>query len=146
MLFADDRNRCRLSAVPGVEGSDYINASFIDVMTPYRWMVVKVIHTLSTGLPQGKGLHSHPRPTSRHTGRFLEVSVAAKECDYCHAHQREGGRKGSSAPPLPQPCRCESLFAYCRPSVIATGPRPEQRRTGSCRSSPANPQTSQTMS
>jgi protein tyrosine phosphatase len=25
-----DRNRCRLSAVPGVEGSDYINASFID--------------------------------------------------------------------------------------------------------------------
>ena len=27
----DDRNRCRLNAIPGVEGSDYINASFVDV-------------------------------------------------------------------------------------------------------------------
>ena len=28
---ADDQNRCRLSTIPGVEGSDYINASFVDV-------------------------------------------------------------------------------------------------------------------
>ena len=29
--LVDDRNRCRLAAVPGVEGSDYVNASFVDV-------------------------------------------------------------------------------------------------------------------
>ena len=30
-LCADDKNRCRLKSVPGKQGSDYINASFIDV-------------------------------------------------------------------------------------------------------------------
>ena len=30
-LFLDDTSRCRLSFIPGVEGSDYINANYIDV-------------------------------------------------------------------------------------------------------------------
>ena len=30
-LLADDTTRCRLSFIPGVEGSDYINANHIDV-------------------------------------------------------------------------------------------------------------------
>ena len=29
--IVDDATRCRISAVPGQEGSDYINASYIDV-------------------------------------------------------------------------------------------------------------------
>ena len=31
LSFADDGSRCRLSFIPGVDGSDYINANFIDV-------------------------------------------------------------------------------------------------------------------
>lgn len=31
VLSSDDNSRCRLSFIPGVEGSDYINANFIDV-------------------------------------------------------------------------------------------------------------------
>ena len=27
----DEKSRCRLSAIPGVAGSDYINASYVDV-------------------------------------------------------------------------------------------------------------------
>ena len=30
-LIPDDTSRCRLSFIPGVEGSDYINANYIDV-------------------------------------------------------------------------------------------------------------------
>ena len=30
-LYIDDTSRCRLSFIPGVEGSDYINANYIDV-------------------------------------------------------------------------------------------------------------------
>ena len=29
--FLDDTSRCRLSFIPGIEGSDYINANYVDV-------------------------------------------------------------------------------------------------------------------
>lgn len=31
ILILDDTSRCRLSFIPGVEGSDYINANYVDV-------------------------------------------------------------------------------------------------------------------
>ena len=31
VYFAVDGSRCRISAIPGQEGSDYINASYVDV-------------------------------------------------------------------------------------------------------------------
>jgi len=30
-MFVDDNTRIRLTFIPGIEGSDYINANYIDV-------------------------------------------------------------------------------------------------------------------
>ena len=61
-----DETRVRLKGDPGVEGSDYINASFIDVSTATTVCKKNVLHHLIiTGVPQQNPcLHSHTRSES----------------------------------------------------------------------------------
>ena len=47
---ADDHSRVVLKEVPGVEGSDYINASFIDVSCKQRLKSILHLHVFATGI------------------------------------------------------------------------------------------------
>ena len=92
---SDDNSRCRLSFFPGVEGSDYINASHIDVSYPaYTSLATVYILFTTVGLSQAPCLHSNARPSPRHHRRPLENALGAEVFYYCHADQGEGGRKG----------------------------------------------------
>ena len=44
VLPSDDKNRCRLKSIPGTQGSDYINASSIDVCTLTLFSSVWCVH------------------------------------------------------------------------------------------------------
>ena len=123
---ADDHSRVVLKEVPGVEGSDYINASFIDVSCKqrvksilhhsayfcHRDMVTKSTHTLplkvSPPLRVKKrdklcnmyicifSSSSSTRTTARVIGTVLEDGVGAPAAHYCDAHQLCGGWEGES--------------------------------------------------
>ena len=65
----DDTTRCRLSTIPGLQGSDYINANFIDVsLVLYPDNAIKCHYGEDcfhiAGLPQVQCLHCHSRSTS----------------------------------------------------------------------------------
>ena len=42
-LLTDDKTRCRLSTIPGVAGSDYINASYIDVSACNKSQLIRIL-------------------------------------------------------------------------------------------------------
>ena len=48
LFVADDHNRVKLTKVPGEIGSDYINASYIDVSLFY--IILTIIFLLSSSL------------------------------------------------------------------------------------------------
>ena len=65
-LNADDRNRCRLMTIPGVQGSDYINASFVDVRAciciyiQYSYnTLLYLTYNYIEGLSQDQSIYSH---------------------------------------------------------------------------------------
>ena len=61
--IADDKSRVRLSEIPGVEGSDYINASFIDVCKTYSTFNPNKYTVPEHTYPQqlmGHSHHTHP--------------------------------------------------------------------------------------
>ena len=49
ICFPVDKTRCRLSAIPGMEGSDYINANYIEVMLCYSRCNAREILSPFTG-------------------------------------------------------------------------------------------------
>ena len=64
-LMIDDHCRVILEGRPGDEGSDYINASFIDVSYNILKLFMHIIVLyICPGLPSKGCLHCHSRPTT----------------------------------------------------------------------------------
>ena len=104
-LNIDDKSRVCLTETPGVEGSDYINASFIDVREihtcsidarcfdsgiSYRAMVKRIMAILQHKV-SCYSINPHfccyPHRTSGGiSGEVLEYGVAVQVTNYCHAH------------------------------------------------------------
>ena len=81
----------------GVEGSDYINANFVDVSRVSYSMYLELSEHFPRyiiGLSEEKGLHCHPGPTGLHREGLLEDDLGVPEQVHCHAVQLSGGRKG----------------------------------------------------
>ena len=110
VLFADDRNRCRLSAVPGVEGSDYINASFIDVRTPYTLDGCQSdtpSYSLQ-GYHKVKAFIATQGPLPDTQDDFWKLVWQLKSATIVMlTKEKEGGKVAAHHC---QPCRCESLL------------------------------------
>lgn len=100
----DDNSRVILTAIPDVEGSDYINASIIDVSYLIRvHKQVRIEHSVIAytclvsciGLQQGRLLHSSTRSQGQHRGRLLAHDLGEETLQHCHAHQVCGDRQGT---------------------------------------------------
>ena len=64
-FMLDDHCRVILEGRPGDEGSDYINASFIDVSYNILKLFMHIIVLyICPGLPSEGSLHCHSRPTT----------------------------------------------------------------------------------
>ena len=110
-LPPDDSYRVRLLLHPGVVGSDYMNASYVDVST-YNTPFSPSLHsalppplTFSsphlpspftflplpfTGLPAASSVHSDPGSTETHSGRLLADGLGAQSL-YHHDALSAGG-------------------------------------------------------
>lgn len=57
----DDNSRVRLLEIPGVPGSDYINANYLDVSSGNSITVVYSHFDASIGIYKGEGVHCNTR-------------------------------------------------------------------------------------
>ncbi len=99
-LSTDDHSRVTLKPFAGIEGSDYINASWLKVNLNLSTLHVVVLSFLllsSIGLPTTEGLHSSSRSYAQLTGGLLAYDLGVQTRQHCHAHQVQGRRQGESA-------------------------------------------------
>ena len=66
-------------------GSDYINASFINVSSKDANMIHYLCPTKSSGIQAERCLHSHSGTTGEHSGGLLEDDVGVPVWLYCDA-------------------------------------------------------------
>ena len=82
----------------GVDGSDYINASHIDVSgqhcAPFSSLSCNPPAPPPTELPLPEGLHCHPRASEEHGGRLLAHGVEVQQLSGRNAHQTGGEGNG----------------------------------------------------
>ena len=77
-----------LDYMRGVEGSDYINASHIDVSASH-YEISGLYITLPSPpaeLPPPEGLHCHSRASKEHHGRLLAHGVEVQQPSHHHAY------------------------------------------------------------
>ena len=73
MSYLDDETRVHLSFIPSVEGSDFINANYIEVRshphTPTHTLTPSHPHTLTpyAGLPEEEAVCGGPGPSPEHS-------------------------------------------------------------------------------
>ena len=66
-LYSDDHSRVKLQNDPNIPGSDYINASYIDVSSDTHTMCWILINPLCTiGIQAAQWVHSNTRSTQKH--------------------------------------------------------------------------------
>ena len=83
-LSVDDFSRVKLEQVSNQEGSDYINASYIDVSGERRqkWQTSIIF----IGLWETKCIYCSTGPTNEHNRRFLEDDMGTQARGCCHGH------------------------------------------------------------
>ena len=90
-LTIDDHCRVVLEGRPGDEGSDYINASFIDVscniISILYYIIINDHICMPSGLLSKRSLHCHSRPTTEHLWGLLENDLGKEDCFNNYAHQ-----------------------------------------------------------
>ena len=76
----------------GEQGSDYINASFIDVKLTTNNLCTTVVYTLyhRIGIQTEEGLHCHSGTTRVNCQRLLEDGLGAEIVLCCHAMPARG--------------------------------------------------------
>ena len=96
LISPDDRYRVRLLLHPGVQGSDYINACYVDVSPLYCTSHDSHV-THPTPYPPGlsatSSVHPDPGTNVQHSDRFLEDGVGTQVFLY-HDVVSVGGKGG----------------------------------------------------
>lgn len=88
MLCAvDDFSRVKLEIVDGREGSDYINASYIDVSVTFVTLRSRLYVYGVVGIQASQCIHRSTRPHAKHNRRLLEDDLGEEIDCSCHAHQ-----------------------------------------------------------
>lgn len=84
--FVDDFSRVKLSLVEKREGSDYINASYIDVSAcTLTFADLSVVLCCIAGLQAGQCIHSNTGAHAQHHRRLLEDDLGTQADRSHHA-------------------------------------------------------------
>ena len=77
-IFPDENTRVCLSPIRGIDGSDYINASYIDVSDS---TLTLTLSRLVSGLSIQERVHRHAGPVERDGRRFLANGLGTQRAD-----------------------------------------------------------------